>query len=269
MDLGLSGRVAAVAAASSGLGYAAALELAREGARVSICSRDRGRLDEALASLRAELAKTGAAPAELHAVAADLSSSEGPRRFVGETTERFGAPDILVASSGGPPPGRPLELADAAWEDGFALTFQSARRLAEAAIPAMRARRWGRIIFVTSISVKQPIEGLVISTALRSAVTGYAKALSDELAADGITVNCVAPGSTRTARLESLLESRARRQGLPLAEIEKALVEEIPARRFGTPAEFAAAVAFLASARASYISGTVLPIDGGLVRSLT
>jgi 3-oxoacyl-[acyl-carrier protein] reductase len=261
--------VAAVAAASSGLGYACALELAREGALVSICSRDEGRAGGAAASIRETVEReTGRIPRVL-GLAADLASPDGPGSFLRATEGGLGPADILIANNGGPRPGGPLALSGDDWKAAFDLTFLSAVRLASLAAPGMRERGWGRIVFITSVSVKQPIGDLAASTALRSGVVGLAKTLSDELAGDGVTVNCVAPGSIRTARLESLLEGRAAAQGTDRASLEARIEASIPARRFGRPEELAAAVAFLASARASYITGAVLAIDGGVVRSLT
>jgi 3-oxoacyl-[acyl-carrier protein] reductase len=269
MDLGLEGKVAVVAAASGGLGYAVALELAREGAAVAIASRDTGRIAAAAERLRGEVAKRRGGEPEILPMAADLNTAAGAERCVRDAEERFGRVDILVANNAGPPPGSPLLLDDAAWQAGFEGTFLSSRRLAAAAIPGMRRRRWGRIVFITSTSVKQPIGDLAVSTALRSAVVGLAKTLADELAAEGITVNCVAPGSTLTERLQSLLETRARKRGITPEDLAREMQAQIPARRFGRPEEFAAAVAFLASERSSYITGVVLAVDGGLVRSLT
>ena len=269
MDLGLTGKVAAVAAASRGLGFAVARELAREGAAVSLCSRHRADAERAAASIAEGLQREGREPPPLVGLAADLDSAAGVTAFLERTVSALGEVQILVANNGGPAPGPAHEADEKAWRAGFERTFLSSQRLVEGVLPAMRSARWGRIIFITSISVKQPIEGLAVSTAMRSAVTGYAKALSDELAAAGITVNSVAPGSTRTERLESLLADRAEREGISQSAMEEKLETTIPAARFGRPEEFSAAVAFLASERASYITGTVLPVDGGAVRSLT
>lgn len=269
MELGLESKVAAVAAASSGLGHAVALDLAKEGASVFICSRDDERVRGALESIRRALGGTVDIESRVQGAAVDLNATDGPERFVQLARERFSRVDILVANNGGPPPGPPIGLGDEAWEAGYRGTFASSRKLAEAVIPSMRRQGWGRILFITSISVKQPIEGLAISTAMRAAVVGYAKMLSDDLAKDGITVNCVAPGSTHTARLESLLQRRAEASGKTLDEMKRELESRIPARRLSTPAEFSAPVVFLVSERASYITGTVLAVDGGAVRSLT
>jgi len=272
MDLGLQGKVAAVAAASSGLGKAVAMALAAEGMSVAVSSRDEARIRAAAAAIDegARRSRSGAhAPPPALPVAADLATVDGPERFVRAAEERFGRVDVLVANCGGPPPGPAAGLGEEEWARAIPVTLLSAVRLARAALPGMRERRWGRILFIASTSVKQPIENLALSTSLRSAVAGYAKSLSDELAAEGITVNVIAPGSISTQRLEDLIAARARDRGIETAAARSALIEKIPARRLGRPEELAAAVAFLASEGASYISGVVLAVDGGAVRSIT
>ncbi len=268
MDLRIEGKVAAVSAASSGLGAAVANSLALEAVKVGICSRDEGRIESAARTILDEARETGAA-ADLLPVVADLATEAGPVEFINAVRQQFGQVDILVVNNGGPPSGGPLAHGDLAWKDAFELTFLSARRLVATVIEGMRDRRWGRIIFITSVSVKQPIGDLALSTAVRSAVVGYAKTLADELAASGITVNCIAPGSILTQRLNSLLRSRAEGTGESLETVSSALTAQIPCGRFGRPEELAAAVTFLASDCASFITGTVLPVDGGQVRSLT
>ena len=269
MDLGLKDKVAAVAASSSGLGKAVALGLAREGARVAICSRSRERVEAALEDIRARVMEANGSEPALAGICVDLSSEEGPGQFISEAEAALGPVEILVANNGGPPPGDAAGLGDEAWKLGFETTFRSSQKLADEVVGGMRERGWGRIVFIPSTSVKQPIAGLTISTAMRSAVVGFAKALSDEVAVDGVTVNTAAPGSTATARLESIFAKRAEVGEASLEEIKSAAEAVIPAGRFGQPEEFAAAVVFLCSQAASYITGIVLPVDGGLVRSLT
>ncbi len=237
---------------------------------MAISSRSPERLKDAARWIE-DRARRGASSAELSVFpfAADLASVGGPESFIRAVEGRFGRVDVLVSNCGGPPRAAAAALSDEDWALAVPLTLLSAVRLARAVLPGMRARRWGRIVFISSTSVKQPIEGLALSNSLRSAVAGYAKTLSDEVAAEGITVNTVAPGATATARLEELLQARARERGIPLAEASAELAARIPMRRAGTPEEFAAAVAFLASERASYITGVVLPIDGGSTRSVT
>jgi len=261
MELGLVGKRALVAAASRGLGKAIALELAKEGAKVAICARDATRLRATAEEIERE---TGA---EVLAVPADLTDREQLERFVAAANERWGGVDILVANAGGPPPGSFSELEDEQWEAAFQLTLMSAVRLARAVIPGMIERRWGRLIFSTSVSVKQPIRGLLLSNSLRLAVIGLAKSLANELASYNITVNSVCPGATATERLRELISHQAERHGLSYEEAEReSWLREIPMGRLGQPEELAALVAFLASERASYITGTAIQVDGGAVR---
>jgi 3-oxoacyl-[acyl-carrier protein] reductase len=262
MDLGLSERVALVAAASSGLGFAAARELAREGARVFLCSRDEARAGVAAGRIHDE---TGA---EVFGVRADVTSDEDAESFVRLAEERAGRVDILVTNAGGSPAsnfaGTSLEM----YRQAFELNALSAIRLAQLVVPSMRAARWGRIINITSISVKQPINGLLLSNTIRAGLTGWAKTLSTEVAADNVTVNSIAPGYTLTERQDKLAETRGRSTGKTKEEMIEMWASEIPMRRLASAEEIAGAVAFLASERASYITGVTLQVDGGWVRGL-
>ncbi|HEX7313614.1 MAG TPA: SDR family oxidoreductase [Pyrinomonadaceae bacterium] len=262
MDLGLKGKVALVAAASRGLGRAVAEELAAEGASLVLCARGAGPLSEACEQIERA---TGAA---VLGVAGDVSSSEDVSRIVGAGLERFGRVDILVTNSGGPPAGTFDSLSPQEWEAATRLTLTSVLELTRAVLPGMKERRWGRILNVTSIAVKQPVDNLMLSNSLRAAVTGFARTLANEVAADGITVNNLLPGYTRTERVEELARALADREGLAEADVRARWEAEIPMRRLGETREFAALAAFLASERASYITGTSVTVDGGWVRSL-
>ncbi|MCS7283223.1 MAG: SDR family oxidoreductase [Anaerolineae bacterium] len=261
MDLGLQDKVALVTAASRGLGFAIARELAQEGAHVAICARGAGPLEAAAAALRESTS------AEILAVPADVSRQEDVERLVGAVRDRFGRIDILVTNAGGPPPGRFLELTPAAWEAAVQLTLMSVVRLCHAVVPVMRAGGGGSIVAMTSVSVKQPLPNLILSNSLRMAVVGLVKTLADELAPE-IRVNAVCPGWTRTERVVQLMEDRAARNGTTVAEEEARITAAIPLGRMAAPEEIARAVAFLASPAASYITGISLLVDGGLYRGV-
>ncbi len=262
MDLGLRDRVAIVGASSRGLGKACALELACEGATVVLCARDTERLAAAAEEIQA------ASGAGVLAVPTDLTDAAQIEHLVDETLRRFGRIDVLVTNNGGPPAGDFGEFDDEAWLAAYQLTLMSAVRLIRAVLPTMRAQRWGRIINITSVSVKQPIDDLLLSNVYRPGVVGLAKTLSAQVAVDGITVNNVAPGYTRTDRVLELAADRAVKEGKVVQDILDERAADFPMRRMGEPEELAALVAFLASERASYITGTTIQVDGGYVRGL-
>jgi 3-oxoacyl-[acyl-carrier protein] reductase len=262
MDLGLKGKVALVAAASRGLGRAVAQELAAEGASLVLCARGA----EALNQTRDHIAQTTGA--DVLAVRADVSNADDIARVINSGVERFGQIDILVTNAGGPPAGQFENLTHAQWEAATRLTLYSALDLTRRVLPGMKARRWGRILNITSIAVKQPVENLILSNSLRAAVTGFARTLANEVAADGITVNNIMPGYTRTERVEDLARMMSEKQGISPAEFTAKWEQEIPMRRLGEPREFGALAAFLVSERASYITGTSIPVDGGWIRAL-
>lgn len=262
MDLGLENRVALVAASSRGLGKACALELAREGAQVVICARDPARL----ASTADEI--ISATGADVFPVEADLTHDALIQHLVDETLARFGRIDVLVTNNGGPPAGYFDDFDDEAWLAAHQLTLLSAVRLIRAVLPAMHAQQWGRIINITSVSVKQPIDNLLLSNVYRPGVIGLAKTLSAQLAADGITVNNVAPGYTRTDRVLDLARARAAGGAQTVEAVLADTVASVPMQRMGEPGELAALVAFLASERAGYITGATIQVDGGYVASL-
>ncbi|RME98009.1 MAG: SDR family oxidoreductase [Chloroflexi bacterium] len=260
MDLGLKNKIALVAASSKGLGRASAEAIAAEGARVTICARNA----DALEKTRAEMAAAGA---DVLAVPADMTNPADIANVVARTVEHFGGLHILVTNAGGPPPGYFPDFDDAAWESAVNLTLMSTVRLIRAALPHMQQAGWGRIINVTSISVKQPVDNLVLSNAIRAAVHGLAKTLANQVARDGITVNNVLPGYTHTDRIQQLAEARAADSGKTPADIIAGLGQPVPVGRVGQPHEFGATVAFLASEQAAYINGVSLPVDGGYINA--
>ncbi len=262
MDLGIKDRVALVAASSKGLGLAVATELGKEGARLIICSRDATVLNGAKESLER---KTGAT---VLAVPADLSEDEAAAHVVRAGIEEFGQIDILVNNAGGPPAG-PFEQHDLdTWDAAIRLNLRSAIALTQGVLPGMKKRQWGRILNITSIAVKQPVDNLILSNSVRAAVTGFARTLANEVAPFGVTVNNLLPGYTRTQRVEELAETMAVQQGKTPADVVGAWEAQIPMGRLGSPEEFAALAAFLVSERASYVTGTSVQVDGGWIRSL-
>jgi len=257
MDLGIKGKAAVVCGSSRGLGRACAEALAAEGVNVVINGRNVDDTEKTAREISARW-RVETAP-----VSGDLLNPDTPGILCEAVLGRFGRLDILINNAGGPPPGTFNDFDDAAWEKAFQLTLLSAVRMIRTAIPHMAARKWGRIINLTSISVKQPIPGLLLSNSMRSAVIGMAKTLSRELAPQGILVNNIATGNFDTERLRSIFENRARTQNLTYEEIRRRQESGIPLGRLGKPEELAYLAAFLASERASYITGTTIPADGG------
>ena len=262
MDLELQGKCAIVCAASKGLGRATALALAREGARVAICARNEGTLHETARSIRQ------ATGAHVLPIVADVARADDAERLVAVSAAELGAIDILVTNTGGPKSALFSTLSDEDWREAIDSVLMSVVRLSRAVIPHMRRRGGGRIINITSISAKQPVEGLVLSNALRAGVTGLARTLANEVAAENILVNCVAPGYTLTDRVVELADAAAAREGISAEAVQQRTVGKIPMQRMASPEEFADVVVFLASARASYVTGTTLQVDGGYIRSL-
>lgn len=264
MDLGLTDRIAFVAGASSGLGRAAAVELAREGCQVALCSRDDERITAA-----AEYVSTEAdVPSErVLPLVCDVTDEAAVREAVQETVDTFGGLHVLVTNAGGPPSGAATEVTLDDYRDAVDLNLMSTISLAEAALPHLREAAEGdnhaRIIMVTSVSSKQPIPTLALSNTARAGVQGYAKSLAEDVGDTGITVNTVLPGFTRTARLEDLAEEIQEETGQSYDEVEADWADQNALPRIGEPEEFAATVAFLASDRAGYVTGVAVPVDGG------
>ncbi len=244
MDLGLQKRCALVLGGSSGLGKAVARALIAEGARVAICARDSQRLTAAAAQLGAET------------LAADLSVPGAAADVVREAEKRLGHLNILIVNTGGPPPGLFADLSDADWRAAFEGLWMSSVGAIRAALPAMRARRWGRILVITSVAAREPVANLMLSNSLRAGLHGMVNTLSKEVAGDQVTVNALMPGYTLTERLAELRLDEAK------------LIAQIPARRIGTPQDFAAVATFLASESAGYITGQAIACDGGLLQSI-
>jgi 3-oxoacyl-[acyl-carrier protein] reductase len=262
MDLGLKNKIALVAASSHGLGRAVAEELATEGASLIICGRNTTDIEHAAAEIEERT------DVEVLGLAADVSRPDDVSRLVDSGLTRFGHIDILITNAGGPPTGAFETLTREEWESATRLTFFSAIELARHVLPGMKERRWGRILNITSITVKQPVEGLMLSNSLRAGLTGFARTLANEVATYGITVNNILPGYTRTERVEELATQMAAKQGITAAEFKAKWEQEIPMRRLGEPREFAALATFLVSERASYITGTSFQVDGGWIKSL-
>ena len=262
MDLGLKDKIAVVGASSKGLGRAIALGLAQEGANVTICARSEDVLEETADDIRKQ---TGS---EVLSVPTDVSQPEQVESLIEKTVSNFGGIDILVNNAGGPRAGRFDDLSVEDYETAVYLNLMSTINLCRAAVPSMRSRGGGRIINLTSVSVKQPVDGLMLSNMARTGVIGFAKTLATELASDKILVNNVCPGIIFTDRIKQLATVRAEEAGITFDEAIEKMTGDIPLGRIGDPEEFANMVVFLASERSSYITGTTIQVDGGMVRSL-
>lgn len=263
MELGLNGRAAAIAASSKGLGFACALELAKEGAAVAICSRDSVRIEEAASRIR------DAVPgANVHAAVHDLSGEEGARAFVEDAAAAFGRLDILVTNSGGPTPGSFDQLGVEKMRESVASSLMAPIAMIYAAVPHMRKQKWGRVVNLAAITVKQPRTSLLISSTLRAGLMSFSRTVANDLARDGITLNTIATGYIRTERLDELAEHTSKTQMRTVKDVFAGWERDIPMQRLGKPGELAAVVAFLASERASYLTGTTIQVDGGWVQSL-
>ena len=259
MDLGLNGKKALIGGASKGLGLAAALELAKEGCRVAIVSRSA----ENLARAQRQFPN----PDNVLTIVADLSTLEGIETCV-LATAPWGGVDILVNNTGGPPAGRSFDNDDAAWGAAHESLLLSVKRMCERYVPQMRERRWGRVITLASFTVREPAEHLVLSNVYRSGVLAYMKGLARETAAYGITVNTVLPGAYLTERYQQLLEHRARTTGKSIEDVTGETLARLPQSRFQQPHELGAVVAFLASDRATAITGAAIPVEGGLLQGV-
>ena len=262
MNLGLKDRSVIVAAASEGIARAAAEKFAAEGANVAICSRDAGKLNAAAAHIRERY------KAKVLAEPLDVTDEKAVAHFVEQVATEFGGVDVCVANAGGPPPKMFLATTTEEWHRTVELNFMSVIHFARAVLPWMQKNRWGRLVTITSITVRQPVSDLIYSNAVRAGVLGLVKSLANEFGKDGITVNNVGPGYTATERLKQLIDKRSQETGMSAADFEGRLGGEAPLKRVGQPEEVADAIVWLASERASYITGQTLLVDGGLFKGL-
>lgn len=262
METGLKGRVALISGASQGLGRATATAFAAEGAHLALCARNITALEQLAGDLRKRFG------VDVHYESCDVHNRSAVEEFVRKSHEIFGRIDVCVTNAGGPPARHFLDTTQAEWEDAFALNLRSAVDFARTVIPHMEKQRWGRIITISSVTVKQPQPQLVLSNTIRAGIMGLVRSLANEFGKGGITANNVAPGYTATARLLELVERRAAATGKSNEEIEQAWIDQIPLGRLGKPEEIADAVVWLASERASFVTGQTILVDGGMYQGL-
>ena len=262
MDLQINGRIALVCGSSSGLGLSIATRLVQEGCRVALNGRDQARLDAAVDAVERDV---GTRP---HAFVADVSEEQSVSKLVARVADKLGPIDILLTNAGGPPARTFAEADSETWLRAMDLNLHSAINLCRQTIPGMQERGWGRVVCLTSVAAKQPIPGLLLSSTSRAGLLGFVKSVSNEIAASGVTINTICPGYMRTERVKHLFAVMAEKSNRTIDEVEQNLVEEIPAHRIGDPAELAAAVAFLVSDLAGYVTGATLQVDGGYIRGI-
>lgn len=261
MDLGLTGKNAIVTGSSRGLGFAVAKELAREGANVLICGRNSDAVDKTKLELGAYDVKTVG-------VTADISTPDGIDHVLTMADAALGSVDILCMSTGGPPSGNFVDVEPADFTRSANDLLESLVRLIKGVVPGMQKAAWGRVMAVTSISAAQPVDNLILSNTMRAGITGLMKSLANEYGKDGITFNCLMPGYTATERMESVLRNVAEAKGISYEHAMESVAKDVPMGRIGRPEEFAALAAFLASNRASYITGCSIPVDGGWIKGI-
>ena len=261
MDLSIKGKNAIVCASSQGLGKSAAVDLAKEGVNLAICSRNKDKIN----LVKEEIEQTS--DVKVVAIEADLSSEKDISALFQEAKKELKTIDILINNNGGPPPSTFEELTDEDWQKTFNSTMMSAIRLSKLVLPDMKKNKWGRIINISSVSVKTPVNGLFLSNSIRMGVLGWAKALSDEVAPHGITVNSVCPGTTKTERIDQILNAQSESSGKDMSEIEESMANSIPMLRIGEASDLSALITFLASEKASYMTGLAVQVDGGSART--
>jgi 3-oxoacyl-[acyl-carrier protein] reductase len=261
MDLSIKGKNAIVCASSQGLGKSAAVDLAKEGVNLAICSRNKEKINLVKNEIK-EISDV-----KIVAIEADLSSEKDINNLFKEAKQELKTIDILINNNGGPPPSTFEELSDDDWQKTFNGTMMSAIRLSKLTLPDMKKNKWGRVINISSVSVKTPVNGLFLSNSIRMGVLGWAKALSDEVAPYGITVNTVCPGTTKTERIEDILNAQSESTGKNKKELEEAIANNIPMQRIGEATDLSALITFLASEKASYMTGLAVQVDGGSART--